>query len=141
MFGSTVAIAGRSTPGMVDPFDVVHHLTVPEPEDTIAMQLHIRGPFVVPLMLLDVRAAIHFDDQLLARSAEVRDIRADGMLLPKADALLAQHAQVRPQLALRRSQFLAKLPGAVEHGRIGAARRHGAIVKPYPPLRGTLPKC
>ena len=92
---------------------VVHHLVVPEPQHSIALHLEIGRALIVPLLLLDVLAAIQLDDQPLTWGAEISYIGADGMLAPEVDALLPERTQVRPKAALGRCHHLAQLPSAV----------------------------
>lgn len=49
------------------------------------------------MFLIEVLAAIHFDNKFSAWSAKVNDIRPNSMLSAKAEASQAMAAQARPQ--------------------------------------------
>lgn len=67
-------------------FDVLHHLMIPKPENAIAACLQIPGPFGIVLFLLQMLAAVQFEDEFLARRAEINHILSNCMLIPKVSA-------------------------------------------------------
>ena len=95
--------------------DVVHHLAIEETQHTISLLLEEGGAIGVVCLLIQVLAAIHFDDEFFARLAKIYDVRTNSMLPAEADTYQPVGAQISPQFALRRGEIVAQLGGAL-HG-------------------------
>lgn len=79
-----------------DPVDIVHHLMIPETDDPVTQRSKIFSSFGVIRFLLQVLAAVQFDDEFPLNAAEIGDILANGMLPSKIYAQLVS-AKVCPQ--------------------------------------------
>ena len=63
--------------------DIFEHVMVPEPEDAVSRRLQSFCSLQIIFCLIQVLAAIDFDDQFSAGSTEVYNVMADGVLSTK----------------------------------------------------------
>jgi hypothetical protein len=85
---------------------------IPKPQHTIAMRLKICGAIAVArgLPFVIVLATIHFNDQPLRVTCEVREIRPDGRLPAEMRRTARQLAQIAPKFLLGICHVAAKAP-------------------------------
>ena len=67
--------------------DVIHYIVIPETENAIAVFFEICGAFCIIFFLIEVLAAIQFDDEFLARGTKIGDIRTDCMLVAEMNSI------------------------------------------------------
>lgn len=64
---------------------LLQHFVVPEAYYAVTSRLNKYCSFKVIILLISMLAAVHFNDQLLARGTEIHQIRSYGMLTAKMD--------------------------------------------------------
>jgi hypothetical protein len=68
-------------------FDLIHDFIVPKAQNTVSLRFQKCSPLGIVLFLLQMLAAIQFDDEFPAGGTEVNHIITDSMLVPKMDIL------------------------------------------------------
>jgi hypothetical protein len=76
--------------------DAVHHLVIPETQDSISSRRQKLLSFQIFRTFKIVMSAVHFDYQLAVAATEVRDEVADGELSPEFEAIELAAAEVGP---------------------------------------------
>jgi hypothetical protein len=78
-----------------DTFAILQHLVVPEPKDFPALAFQIGVPSLVA-RAFSVLRTVGFDDQLSANAKKVDNVRSDGNLPAKLEAVQATVTQETP---------------------------------------------
>lgn len=86
--------------------DFVHNLVIPKADDFVALRFEIFCTFCVVFLLIEVLAAIEFDDEFCFWGAEIGDVVSNGVLSSEIDTEFIP-AQVCPQFALGGCEFFA----------------------------------
>jgi hypothetical protein len=92
------------------PLNVVHHLDIVEPEDTLpeALQELLTKSIILAAALVD--RAVYLDHQLRARAVEVDDEAVDGMLTPELEPFELVVPERLPQSVLGFGRRVSGLP-------------------------------
>jgi hypothetical protein len=104
--------------------DIVHHIAIPEAENAVAVPFKIGSALSIIFFLIDVLAAIQFDDEFLTRSTEIGDVRANGVLAAEMNAIRPVGAQKDPKFGFCFGHLLAELLGTMEGYGSGSSVGH-----------------
>src|SRR5215211_2950450 len=76
---------------------ILHHLIVPEADHFVATGFQVFSAFCIVFNLLQMLTSIKLDDQFLARSAEIDNIVANGVLISKMNTFQSMSSKSCPQ--------------------------------------------
>ena len=71
--------------GLEHGLDIIFYLVIPKADHSIPLGFKIGRAFGIRVFLIQMLAAIHFDNEFLSRRAEINDEGTDGMLPAKTD--------------------------------------------------------
>jgi len=79
-------------------FNLIHYLVVEEAQDAITSSFKIGSAPRVILLLFQVLASVHFNDEILTRSAKINELWPNRMSPAEAYTLQPMRTQISPQL-------------------------------------------
>ncbi len=83
-----------------DPFDILQHFVIPEPQNLNSGPLQDCGPIHIPFRLAGVLAAVEFHNQVRGFAEEIRVEAKERNLAAELQAFELAISQVPPELTL-----------------------------------------